>query len=270
MNPQYPFQPQPDPQQQPPVPPQAPPTTTFGSYSVPGSQPQVAPVGYTPIPPVNSAPLTRQRNPALIWIILTFVFIVLTMSASGVAVWAYMNYQDQKTNVDAKISVARAEATKLQADKDAAAFLQKEKQPNRQFVGPDDYGRLSFDYPKTWSVYVAKDALKGGSYEAYFNPGVVPTISQSQQVALRVIIEEKDYDKVLDSYATTIKRGDLTASSIKADEQNGTRLDGSFSKDIHGSAVIFKIRDKTVTIRSDAATFKPDFDTLIQTITFNK
>jgi hypothetical protein len=47
------------------------------------------------------------------------------------------------------------------------------------------------------------------------------------------------------------------------------RLDGSFSTDIRGSAVIFKIRDKTVTIRTDADTFKPDFENIIKTINFN-
>ena len=267
MNPEYPFQPQSEPQPQPA--PQSP-TTPYGNYTVPGYQPQPVPASYAPIQPPSSLQVAPRRNRSLLWIILTIVFIVMTMAASGLAVWAYMNYQEQKTDVDAKLAIARAEATKVQADKDAAAFLQKEKQPNRQFVGPDDYGRLSFDYPKTWSVYVAKDALKGGSYEAYFNPGVVPTVSQKQQFALRVTIEEQDYDKVLQGYAPLIKKGDLTSSSIKADEQNGTRLDGSFTKDIHGSAVLFKIRDKTVTVQSDAATFKPDFEALIQTITFNK
>lgn len=57
---------------------------------------------------------------------------------------------------------------------------------------------------------------------------------------------------------------------MKIGDQNGTRLDGSFTEDIRGFAVIFKIRDKTVTIRSDAETFKGDFNALIQTITFNK
>lgn len=201
---------------------------------------------------------------------MTFVFIFTTLAAGGVAVWSYMNYVDQRDNVDSKVSVAVAEAVKEQADKDAADFLEKEKQPNRQFVGPDDYGRLSFDYPKTWSAYTAKDAAKGGTYEVYFNPGVVPVVDQQQQFALHVTIEEKDYDKVVDGYKTPVSNGALKSSSVKADEQNGTRLDGSFSKDIRGSAVIFKIRDKTVTIRTDAETFKGDFDALIKTITFNK
>ena len=201
---------------------------------------------------------------------MTFVLIALTLAAAGVAIWAYMNYLDQKNNVDSKISSAVAVAVKETKDADAAEFLEKEKQPNRQFVGPDDYGRLSFDYPKTWSVYEAKSVTAGGTYEAYFNPGVVPMIDNKQQDALHVTIEEKDYDKVVDSYKQPVSKGELKSSSVKFAEQNGTRLDGSFTKDIRGQAVIFKIRDKTVTVRSDAETFKEDFEALIKTIEFNK
>lgn len=259
MNPENPYQPQQPsqvPQQQP-----AP-----GQYAMPGTPPQpMQQPGYSAMPP------RRGSSGGAKWVVLTVVFILTTLAASGVAVWAYMNYLDQKKNVDSKVSVAVATAVKEQADKDAADFLEKEKQPNRQFVGPDDYGRLAFDYPKTWSVYTAKDVTAGsGTYEAYFNPGVVPVVSQKQQFALRVTIEDKDYDRVVDGYANLVKRGDLKSSSVKADEQNGTRLDGTFTKDIKGFAVIFKIRDKTVTMRSDAQTFKKDFDALIKTITFNK
>ena len=49
----------------------------------------------------------------------------------------------------------------------------------------------------------------------------------------------------------------------------GTRLDGNFSKNIRGAAVIYKVRDKTATVRTDAnETFKADFNKIIQTINF--
>lgn len=263
MNPDYQYQPQQPQPQQPingPVP---------GQYAMPG-QPQPAPQpGFSPVPPSNLPPI-RRSNPVKKWLIMTFVFIFTTLAVGGVAVWAYMNYLDQKNNVDSKVSVAVAEAVKESEDKAAAEYLEKEKQPNRQFVGPDDYGRLAFDYPKTWSVYEGKDAAAGGSYEAYFNPGVVPVVSTKQQYALHVTIEEKDYDKVVDTYKTQVGKGELKSSSVTLNEQNGVRLDGSFTKDIRGFAVIFKIRDKTVTVRSDAETFRQDFDALIKTITFNK
>ena len=156
-------------------------------------------------------------------------------------------------------------------DSDEAKFIARDKEPNREFVGPDDYGRLTFNYPKTWSVYVSQDVTQGGgTYQAYLNPVSVPVVSASQQFALRVTIEQKDYDTVISSYASLVKKGDLHSSVVSVNGSNGTRLDGNFSKDIRGSAVIYKIRDKTLTIRTDADTFKPDFEALIATIKFNQ
>lgn len=271
MNPQSPWPQQPGQQPQPAQQPGVPTQPYTGQPMQPPMQPiqpTVPQPGYAPIPPAGVSPVSSK--PSKKWLILTFVFIFTTLAASGVAVWAYLNYRDQKYNTDSKISAAVASAVKTQADKDAADFLQKEKQPNRQFSGPSDYGTLSFDYPKTWSVYEAKDAISGGTYEAYFNPGVVPPVSSTQQYALHVTIENKDYDKVVDTYKSSVSLGTLTSSSFTTNEQTGTRLDGAFTKDIRGQAVIFKIRDKTVTIRSDAVTFKQDFDTLIKTIDFVK
>lgn len=212
----------------------------------------------------------HERGSANTWIILTSVFVVTTIVAGGFLVWALMNYFDQKDNVDAKIATAVAEEKKIQADELEAKFLEREKEPKRQFVGPDDYGRLTFDYPKTWSVYVEKDTSQGDTFSAYLNPVSVPPISRTAQLGLRVTIETKDYDKAVEEYQRLVKSGDLKSSSVRADDQNGTRLEGAFSKDIRGTAVLFKIRDKTVTLRTDADTFKKDFNAIIASITFNK
>lgn len=189
---------------------------------------------------------------------------------AGLAIWAFLSYNEQKTDVDGRIKAAVADAQKIQADVDEKKFAEREKEPNRQFVGPDDYGRVTFYYPKTWSAYVAKDINQGGAFEAYLNPVTVPFPTATQQFALRITIEQKDYDKEIASYESLIKKGDLRSSITSANGENGTRLDGSFSKDIRGAAVIYKIRDKTVTIRTDADTFKPDFDKIIKTIEFNQ
>lgn len=215
----------------------------------------------------------NERGSISGWMIAAISLIVLVLAAGAFGIWAYMNYQDQKTNVDGRVDSAVAKAKNVQAEQDEAKFLERDKQPNRQFVGPDDYGRLTFDYPKTWSVYVAKDGTSGTngtSFEAYLNPVSVPPVSLTMRVALRITIEGKDYDAVLQSYESLVKKGNLKSSSVSVDGANGTRLDGNFTKDIRGAAVIYKIRDKTVTIRTDADTFKPDFEALIKTIKFNQ
>jgi hypothetical protein len=204
------------------------------------------------------------------WMITTIVSIIFLVAIIGMSIWLYISYSEQKTNVDTKIEAAVATAKKDQADVDETRFAEREKEPLREFVGPDDYGRVTFNYPKTWSVYINKDVTNGGTYEAYLNPITVPPVSPTQQFALRVVIEEKDYDKVLTVYDSLVKKGDLKSSSIAVDGVNGTRLDGNFTKDIRGSAVIFKIRDKTLTVRTDANTFTPDFNALITTIKFNQ
>jgi len=203
-------------------------------------------------------------------LIAIIALVVLVLASGSAAIWAYVNYNEQKTNVDGKIDLAVAEGKKAQADADEVKFAEREKEPNRQFVGPDDYGRVTFDYPKTWSVYEAKDIRQGGDYEAYLNPITVPPVSETQQYSLRVRIEQRDYDQVVKTYQELVKKGSLRSSATSANGNNGTRLDGNFTKDIRGSAVIYKIRDKTVTLRTDADTFKPDFENIIKTLNFNQ
>lgn len=212
----------------------------------------------------------RENGSANIWMISTISLIFLSSIVTGLAIWSFINYNDQKNNIETIVSTEVSKAQKDQADLDEAKFLERDKEPNRQFIGPDDFGRVTFNYPKTWSVYVDNDGSTGSTYKAYLNPVVVPSIDTNKQFALRVVIEQRDYDKVIDSFATLVKKGDLKSSSFTADGNVGTRLDGLFSKDVRGSAVIFKIRDKTLTVQNDANTFKADFDALIATIKLNK
>ena len=220
---------------------------------------------------MNTSLNTRahEAGAANTWLIVGIIFIVTTVGLGVAFGWALMNYMDQKNNVDTKVSSAVTIAVKEQADTDAAEFEAEEKKPNRQFAGPEDFGALSFDYPKTWSTYVANDASSGSSYQAYLNPVSVPQVNGSTQYALRVTIETRDYDATLNTYTALVKKGDLTSSTVKINGVDSTRLDGAFSKDVRGSAVIIKIRDKTVTIRTDAEAFKADFDALVATIKFN-
>lgn len=204
---------------------------------------------------------------ALISIILLAIF---TVVFAGLSVWALISYMDQKNNVDEKIDRAVATAEKEQADKLEADFVEREKEPNISFSGPSDYGTLSFKYPKTWNVYVENDGSSNAGYLAYFNPGQVPsTNSADSRYALRATIVNDEYDTILKGFESRVKKGDLKTSTVKAaNGETGTRLDGAFSNDLRGSAVIFKIRGQTAVVRTDANTFMPDFDALIQTISF--
>ena len=196
--------------------------------------------------------------------------VVLLLAVGGVAIWAYLQYQEKSTDVDGQIALAVAEAKREQAEEDEIKVQEARETPHVQFVGPSDYGRVTFDYPRNWSLYIDQDASRGGTFAAYLNPVFVPPISQSERYAARVIIEDKDYEDVLSSYQRLVERGDLKTTNVNVGGVNGTRVDGAFSKEIRGSAILLKIRDKTLTIRTDAETFKKYFDELIKTIEFNQ
>ncbi|MDN5275956.1 MAG: exported protein of unknown function [Candidatus Saccharibacteria bacterium] len=204
------------------------------------------------------------------WLLATIILIFVTLGVGAFAIWSYINYQDASKVEKTEIDKAVLDSNKTLEDKLEADFTAREKEPNRQFAGPDDYGRLTFDYPKTWSVYVDAADTNNGTYEAYLNPVTVPPVSKTQQYALRVTIAEKPYDEVIDSFDSLVKKNSLKSSTTQIQGTTATRLEGSFSEDIRGIAVIFKIRDKTVTLRTDADTFRADFDKLLATVNYNE
>lgn len=208
---------------------------------------------------------TGAANPLVISNVL---LALLTIGFGSVMIWAYINYQDQKNNVDAKINVAVAAAKKVQVDEDEKKFLEREKAPYVQFVGPDDLGRITFNYPKTWSVYVAKST--SSSYEAYLHPGVVPPVGSGAQYAARVFVVPTAYERVIEGFQSQVRKGELKSSSVTVGSLNGIRLDGTFSKTVQGSMIVFKIRDKTLQIATDATAFKADYDgVILPSLSFN-
>lgn len=207
---------------------------------------------------------TGAVNPLLIS---SIVLALLSAALAGVSVWSYTQYLDQKNNTDAKIETAVTAAEKTQAESLEKNFVEREKQPYKQFSGPSDLGNVRFDYPKTWSVYVAPG---DGDYQAYLNPNVVPAVTNTQPYAARVVIENESYESSLKRYEGTVKKGDLKSTPITINGFTGVRFDGSFSKEREGSAVVFKVRDKTLTIATDASAFRADFDgVILKSLDFN-
>ena len=202
--------------------------------------------------------------------IVALVLLVMIFGAFGI--WSYFSYMEQKTDVDGKIEVASAAAVKKAKEDMQLSFEKTEKEPLRQFAGLDDYGRVSFDYPKTWSAYQATDVSKGGgaTYAVYFNPKLVPPVTDTQKFALRITIEQKTYDRSVESYANLVKKGDLKSSVYSDGKYTGTQLVGNFSKDIYGTAVLIKMRDRTLTLRTDGDVFNEDFAVALKTLNFNE
>lgn len=244
-------------------------------YNQPPTMPPVGAPTATPAPRPSVAPsgsdklVKANKNTSLVK---TVVIILLTLLLIGALVLAYYFYNEYRlasSDVDSKVETALAEREKEITDKLEADFAKREKEPFYSFVGPEDYGSLSFKYPKTWSVYIAKDASSGGNFEAYLHPSKIQPVSAKTINALRVTIETNSYEKVIERYKNLVTNGSLTASVITVGGSDATRYDGKLTNDIVGSVVIFKIRDKTVLLQTDADIYREDFSKIIESVTFN-
>lgn len=198
--------------------------------------------------------------------------VILVLVFGSFSIWAYVNYLDQKQDVDSKVDEAVAAAV-LQENKKSEAAIEKYKnETTTLFVGPSDYGRLTFEYPKFWSAYQATDVSQGGgvTYEAYLNPVLVPPVGDTTKFALRITIEQKTFDQSVADYQKQIEKGELKSSAYSDGTHTGTKLVGNFNEDIYGTAVLIKMRDRTLTIRTDGEVFKDNFDTILKTVKFNE
>ncbi len=227
---------------------------------------------------VQVAPVHRKDTAGLIKTIVIIVLSLVTVTFVGLFIWMFMQYSEAQNDVDEKIAVAVAEARDEQVVKDEEEFLEREKYPYRTFSGPADYGQLTFEYPKTWSVYVAADASNGGDFSAYFNPIQVDEVGRDTINALRVTIENKSFESVAEEYQKAMDRKDsnLTVESVMiGDTEKGVsvtanRYTGTIpNTSLNGYIVIFKIRDKTAILQTDSVLFREDFDKLLSTIVFN-
>mgnify|MGYP000888180471 FL=1 len=201
------------------------------------------------------------------WMVGTIGCLILFLIAGSLAIWAYMQYSREKSSVDSKVAIKVAEGKREQAEYDWRKCSDDAKNLRVEFVGPAEYGRVSFMYTKTWSVYIANDGSDRGDYKAYFHPISVPPITnKNSRFALRLEIINKNMDTVLNDYQSRLKKGELTSSSTEFNGISATRIDGTFEKELRGSVVLMKVRDKTIRFSTDADTFKPDFQTILSTV----
>lgn len=196
--------------------------------------------------------------------------IIVALGLSGFGAWSYFNYTDARDNVQSKVEVAVAEAQKVQKEEDTKEFAEREKEPYRQFVGPAELGRVEFSYPKTWSVYIDENG-EGGNFNAIFHPIIVHSLDENRPYALRVVVEPRSYESQISSYQGEVENGDLRSDAVTVNGFNGVRLSGNFSRDVpNGTMVLFKIRDKTLSISSEAPEFFSDFNNIVlETLRFN-
>lgn len=245
----------------------------MNNEQIPQAQP--ASITQTPIQPAVNQQVFRDYKKDNSGLIKTIVIVVLSLFAVtflGLFIWMTLQFNEVQTDVKGQINEAVAAEVQTKELEMEAEFMEREKYPFRTFSGPVDYGELSFEFPKTWSVYVASSADRGGDYNAYFNPNQVEAVGKDTINALRVTIRDKSFEDVAAEYQRALERTDsgLSVESIMVNGVSANKYIGNIpNTDLSGYIVIFKIRDKTAVIQTDSVLFKDDFDKVIETISFN-
>ena len=134
-------------------------------------------------------------------------------------------------------------------------------------------------FAKIWSSHIAADGSSNGSFIAYIHPTTVPPTqindpNVSPRFALRVGIYRTSIESAMNEYQKAITDGELSSSSVIVNGKTATKLEGLFPAStgktdrIRGVAYFFKVNDKVLLMRTDADTFRSQFEDIVKTINF--
>ena len=96
----------------------------------------------------------KERGSVNGWMVGTIGCLILFLIAGSLAIWAYMQYSHEKSNVDSKVAIEVAKGKSEQAESDQKKFSEEAKNPRIEFVGPSEYGRVSFMYPRLYDLQI--------------------------------------------------------------------------------------------------------------------
>jgi hypothetical protein len=205
---------------------------------------------------------------------LLVIFILGTIIGISLSVYFYVRMSKSENNVAGQINTAVAAAVAQKGEEDNTACEKRLKETKTYFTGPSDYGTLAFEVPKVWSVYIAKDAEKGGNFEAYFNPNSVQAVNNTNLYYLRLTISTTSYETVVKTYDSAVKSNKMSLSTIQVNKGNNTAAmyKGTLPNNAKASGyvTIIKIRDKTAILQTDSLDFYEDYKAILDSITFNE
>jgi len=209
--------------------------------------------------------INRDERGSIVLYIVLGLFVVLFASATAFGVWAYGSRQDYKDNSDQKAAAAVAVAVKNEDKTKDAEFVEREKNPLRTYTGPEQYGKVSIQYPKTWSAAIT-EAASNNVIDGYLHPSFVPGFQSNTNFALRLQVLQSPYDAVLKQFDSAVRGGQVKVTPYVAPKQpgiTGARIEGQLTPQKKGTMVLLPLRDKTIKLWTESDQFVGDFNNII-------
>lgn len=232
---------------------------------MPQQQMEGIPLNNGQIPQNILAQPTKRFNLLIIPVI---VLSILLLAMSGFAFWAFTEMQDYKNNSDKKVAdaveVAKQE-TETQKDKE---FVEKEKNPYRQYLGPSTFGSVKFDYPKTWSAFITEsnEGSAGTALNGYLHPNFVPGLQSGTDFGLRFQVVSRTYSDVIGQYDSKVKQGKLSVTAYKSPNVTnikGVRIEGEINRGQKDAMIVVPLRDKTLIVWTESVQYLNDFNNIV-------
>lgn len=188
--------------------------------------------------------------------------VILLFASLGFSVWAFAERQDYKDNSDDKAAAAVAVAVEQTKSAKDNEFLEREKQPLKDYTGPSALGGVAMQYPKTWSGYVTETPT---SLSLVMQPGIVSG-GQNVPYPLKIEVLSTSYNTALSASDAMVKQGKAKSSAYalpKVPSVVGLRFDGEIGQGKRGAVVYLPLRDKTIKISTESEDRIADFNNII-------
>jgi hypothetical protein len=203
-----------------------------------------------------------QRGSLNVLVVPLVMSVLLLFAAIGFGAWAFTERTDYKDNVDEKVEAAVAVAVERAKTEKDNEFLQREKEPLKNYTSPAQYGSFSIKYPRTWSAYSQEQS---NQLVLTMQPDVVSSNLQTPY-ALKVEVLSTAYSQSVKQTENGIKQGKLNASAVslpKVPGVVGLRVDGQISTTKTGVTVYLPMRDKTIKVTTESTDKLGDFNNII-------
>lgn len=232
-------------------------------------QPTVPPQQYQQ-PQVSSSMLPHKSSK--LPVVFAVVFALLFICALVFGLWAFSERNDYKNNSDTKAASAVEAALAKQKDELSQEFSEQAKSPYLTFNGPATYGSFSFEYPKTWSVYVEESNQSANLFTVYMHPESILDIDKKENLqAFSLQVTGSSYDEQIKRLDSAVGQGRISASTFRPAQVEsvlGLRVRGEIENDITGQQVFIPIRDRTLILTSESDDYASDFDRILSTLKF--
>lgn len=210
----------------------------------------------------------------LVSLILT---IVLLIGAIGFGIWAFSSRQDYKNNTDSKVAAAVTVAKQQESAAKDKIFAEESKSPLKTYAGPQAYGSIVLEYPKTWSSYIIDTSSSSNSgstpVNGYFHPGSVPSVQDDASIfSLRIQVLSQSYSETLSGISSNSSSTNPPVvkpyALPKVPKTVGVEVTGTLpvsggSGQKTGTMIILPLRSQTLELWTEGTQYTNDFNKYI-------